>query len=265
MEKVSLRALGLGLIGMILFVPLLLFTFANPQLIEKSGKSFIEWKLQSEASRKIQAIKLPEPTKFEGLLGKKAQELRAETEQKLERITQQLKADAPAIISEQIAKLRNLDCECRKKWEQSIQVSIQSKLASLEAAKSKLIEFSHVKYMEIVHKLTLDVRVFLAANSLVFMFLFAASFLQPRATKQLFLPGGLMFVSTVICSYFYVFEQNWLYTIIYNDYTGFAYIGYLAFVFAILCDVVFNKARVTTEVLNGCLQAIGQAGSLVPC
>ena len=263
MEKISLRILGL--LGIVLFVPLFLFTFAGPQIIETSGKSFIEWKLQSEMDKKIESIRLPEPTKLEGLLGAKARTLRAETEQKLENVRQQLKADAPAILSAQIAKLRNLDCECRQKWEQSVRVSMQSKLASLEMAKSKLIDFTHVKYMEIVQKLTLDVRVFLSANAIVFIFLFAASFMQSRATKQLFLPGGLMLVSTCICSYFYIFEQNWLYTIIYNDYTGFAYVGYLAFVFAILCDIVFNRARVTTEVLNSCLQAIGQAGSLVPC
>ena len=74
-----------------------------------------------------------------------------------------------------------------------------------------------------------------------------------------------MFVSTVICSYFYLFEQNWFYTIIYNDYTGYSFIGYLVIVFAILCDIVFNKARVTTEILNACLQALGQAASFVPC
>lgn len=263
MEKVSLRIFGL--LGIALFVLLLLFTFADPQLIEASGKSFIEWKLQSETDKKIESIRLPGPTKLEGLLGAKARKLRAETEQKHENVRQQLKADAPAILATQIAKLRKLDCECRQKWEQSIKTSIQAKIASLEIAKSKLIDFTHIKYMEIVHKLTLDVRIFLSANAIVFIFLFAASFMQPRAIKQLFLPGGLMLISTSICSYFYVFEQNWLYTIIYNDYTGFAYVGYLALVFAILCDIVFNRARVTTEVINACLQAIGHAGSLAPC
>ena len=119
--------------------------------------------------------------------------------------------------------------------------------------------------MEIVESLTLDVRIFLGANSLVFIFLLLASLMKPMAIKHLFLPGSLMLVSTAICSYFYILEQNWFYTIIYNDYTGFGYIGYLLFVFAILCDIVFNKARVTTEIINTCLQAIGQVGNLAPC
>lgn len=263
MKKVSLRILGL--IGIVLFTPLFLFTFSDPQLIENSGKSFIEWKLQAETNKKIDSFKLPEPSKLESLLGAKARKLRTQTEVKLSEIKLQLKADAPAILAEQIAKLRNLDCECRKKWEKSIKLSMESRLISLEKAKAKLIDFSHKKYMEIVKNLTLDIRIFLGVNSVVFIFLFLASFLRPKAISHLFLPGGLLLASTAICSYFYIFEQNWFYTIIYNDYTGFAFIGYLAIVFAFLCDIVFNKARITTEIINGLLQAIGQVGNLAPC
>lgn len=54
----------------------------------------------------------------------------------------------------------------------------------------------------------------------------------------------------VVCSYFYVFEQNWFYTIIYGDYMGFWYFAYLVGVFAFLCDIAFNKARVTDFVMD---------------
>jgi hypothetical protein len=263
MRQISLR--GIGLLGIVIFAPLFLFTFLDPNLIESSGKTFIEWKLQSETTSKIDSIQLPAPTRLEKLLGNKAKEKRNKVEEELASLKRQLEADAPAIIAAQIAKLRNLDCECRKHWEQKLKGSIQMSIVSLEIAREKLIEFSHVKYMQIVAKLTMDVRIFLGANAFIFIFLFMASFLKPLAVKQLFLPGGLMFVSTVICSYFYLFEQNWFYTIIYNDYTGYSFIGYLFIVFAILCDIVFNKARITTEILNVCLQALGQAGNLVPC
>ncbi|MFT7561382.1 MAG: hypothetical protein ACI93R_003308 [Flavobacteriales bacterium] len=263
MEKLSLRAFGL--LGLVLFLPLFFLTFADPQRIEKSGMSFIEWKLQSKTDEKIDSIKLPEPSKFEKILGEKAKELRVKTGAELESVKAQLKADLPAILATQLAKLRNSDCTCRAKWEQSLRVSMGAKLVSLQNAKSKLIDFTHIKYMEIVHKLTFDVRIFLGANTAIFILLLLASFIQPRAVKQLFVPGVLMLVSTIICSYFYLFEQNWFYTIIYDSYTGFTYIGYLALVFAILCDIIFNKARVTTEVLNACLSAIGHAASVAPC
>jgi hypothetical protein len=262
-EIILLRTLGI--IGMAIFIPLFMLTFADPQLIEKSGKAFIEWRLKDETIQKIDSLKPPQESRLESLLGAKAKELRVKTEAKLEEVKRQLKADAPAILAEEIAKLRNLDCECRKQWENSLRGYMESRILSLEKAREKVVDFTHAKYMEIVEKLTLDVRIFLGANSLVFAFLLLASFLKPLAVKQLFLPGGLLILSTAICSYFYLFEQNWFYTIIYGDYTGFAYIGYLVFVFAVLCDIVFNRARVTTEVLNACLQALGQAANLIPC
>ena len=91
------------------------------------------------------------------------------------------------------------------------------------------------------------------------------SFLKPKAISHLFVPGALLTGSTLVCSYFYIFRQNWLLTIIYNDYLGFTYLGYVFVVFLFLCDIVFNRARVTTEIINGILNAVGSAASVAPC
>jgi len=262
-EKTSLRVFGL--FGIVLFGPLFLYTFADPQLIEKSGESFISGELQSAIEKKIDSIKLPELTKLEKALGTEVRSHRAETELTLEKLKQQLKAEAPAMVATELIKLRELDCECRKNWEKSLSAFMQLKLVSLEKAKIRIIAFSHAKYMAIVEKLTLDARIFLSVNAIVFTFLLVASFIQPRAVKHLFLPGGLMLVATTLFAYFYLFNQNWFYTIIYNDYTGLGYMTYLVFVFAILCDIMFNKARVTTKIINRSLRAIGRAGILVQC
>jgi hypothetical protein len=119
--------------------------------------------------------------------------------------------------------------------------------------------------MDVVQKLTLDVRIFLGTNALVSLLLLLVSFLKPRAVNHLFLPSAMLLISTLICSYFYLFEQNWFYTILYNDYTGLSFITYLLLVFAFLCDIVFNSAKVTTEIINGILTAIGSTLSVVSC
>ena len=264
MKKISLR--GFGLLGILVFVPLFIFTFADPQLVETSAKSFVEWKLNSETNKKIDELQLPQTNRFEKLLGNKAKELRKETESKLAKVKQQLKADVPAILSGEIAKMFKLDCECRKKWESKLRNSMELNIVSLEQARSKLIDFGQAKYMAIVEKLTLDVRIFLGANSVIFVFLLLVSFFKPKAIRHLFLPGVLMVISTTICSYFYIFEQNWFYTIIYSEYTGFGFLAYLMLVFAILSDIAFNKAKITTEILNGIFSALGGSVSGVsPC
>jgi len=254
-----------GLVGIILFVPLFLFTFSDPHAVEKSAKGFIEWKLKNDVNEKIDSIEWPQSQTLEKFLGSNAKELNQKANEKLTAYKQMLKIDAPAIMAEQLAKVRNLDCACRKKWEERLTAYIKFEIATAEKAKEKLADFMQAKYMEIVEKLTMDVRIFLGINSLVFIFLLLASFLKPKATEHLFLPGALLLLSTAICSYFYLFEQNWFYTILYNDYTGFGYLAYLVVVFAVLCDIVFNKARVTTEIINALANAIGSAFSVVPC
>jgi len=263
LKKILLRSFGL--VGLVLFLPLFLFTFSDPHLIEKSGKDFIEWKLKKETSKKIDSIELPSSKKLEKLFGDKVKKLHQETENKLENLKKQLKNDAPKIIMTQIAKVSNLSCECRNKWEERLHSSLKLEIASFEKTKDKLAIFAQAKYMEIVEKLTLDIRIFLGVNSIIFLLLLLASFLKPKATQHLFLPATLMLVSTIICSYFYIFEQNWFNTIIYNSYTGFGYLAYLTIVFAILCDIVFNKAKVTTEIINLLLNAIGSTFSVAPC
>lgn len=241
---------GFALLGILLFVPLFLFTFSGSQLVEKSGKSFIEWKLKNEMNEKIDSIKLPQSKTVEKILGNKTQDLYQKSDEKLAKLKQKLKDDAPTILATHMAKMADSGCECRKEWKEHLNTSIQFESVSLEKVKEKLVDFAQGKYMELVEKLTIDVRIFLGLNSLMFIFLFLVSFLKPQATAQLFLPSALMLVSTIICSYFYVFKQNWFYTILYNDYIGFGYLAYLLVVFAILCDIVFNKARVTTEIIN---------------
>jgi len=264
MKRISLR--GFGILGIFVFVPLFLFTFADLQFVETSAQSFIEGKLNSATNKKIDAVRLPQLNRFEKLLGNKAKELRKIAEAKLAKVKQELKDDVPTILSTEIAKMLKLDCECRKKWESKLRNSMEFDIVSLEKARSKLIDFGQAKYMEIVEKLTLDVRFFLGANSIIFIFLLMVSFFKPKAVRHLFFPGILMMVSTVICSYFYIFEQNWFYTIIYNEYTGFGFLAYLMLVFAILSDIAFNKARITTEILNSIFNAVGGAASnFSPC
>lgn len=262
-KKASLRAIGL--FGSLLFIPLFIFTFLDPQAIEKTGRTFIEYQLEAEVSKKVDGISLPKASQLELALGNKAKELREQTEQKIEKLKLQLKNDAPEMIAQQLRALKDLDCECRTKWAARIRSIKLNQLLSLEVAKQKLTDFTQAKYMEIVSNLTADVRIFLGSNAILFLMILLISFTKPQAISHLLFPSILMVISTAICSYFYLFEQNWFYTIIYNDYTGFAFVGYLIFVFAFLCDIAFNRAKVTTQVINGFLNIIGSAASLVPC
>ncbi len=57
--------------------------------------------------------------------------------------------------------------------------------------------------------------------------------------------------------YFHVFEQNWFYALLFERYLGLGYLGYVAFLFLWLIDVVYLKARVRTAVVDA-------PGSMLP-
>ncbi|MCF6196928.1 MAG: hypothetical protein L3J50_09530 [Emcibacter sp.] len=256
MKQTFLRIFGL--LGTVIFIPLFVLTFSSPHSIELAGKSFIQWKLTSVTEQKIDAIHIPTTTKFGAYLNKKAG-------LKLETLKKQLKDELPKILADQIAKMSNLNCECRQKWEGWLAKSLKIKVTTIEKAKVKVAEYSQVKYMAIVTKLTRDVRIFFGVNAIVFLLLLLVSFLKPKAVYHLFVPAVLLMISSIFCSYFYIFEQNWFFTILYDDYMGFAYLGYLTVTFSFLCDIIFNKGRVTTEIMNGISSALGQLVTFSPC
>ncbi len=251
-----------GIVGAAIFLYFLSLTFYIPEWVETFAQSFIEEEVEKRVDSRIDSI---QPPKGEGSLAKYANVLYAQNLEQIDSLKESLKARTHEKIAAVLAEVRNLDCECRDKWAEVLEQGFESNIAVLKAANAKIVRFVQASYMEVVENLRRDIQIFTGANSLTFLALIAISFLKPQAITHLFLPGMLLVLSTVICSYFYIFEQNWLLTLIYNDFLGFMYVGYLAVVFGFLCDVVFNRGRITTEIMNALLNAIGSAASVAPC
>lgn len=258
--KFTLRLIGL--LGTVLFSVFLSLTYHIPGYVEALGKNFIREQIREKTDQKIDSLKLGKP---DSLLGKVAGKIYEQNRKKIDSLKQKLKSQAHESLANVIAQMRDLDCECRDKWAAYIKRDYEIQLLNLEAMNEKLKDFMKIKYMEVSTELKRDVRIFTGSNLLIFSLIFLISFLKPRAVTHLFLPGILLVISTGICSYFYVFEQNWLLTIIYNDYIGMGYLVYLGILFLFLSDIVFNRGRVTTKILNGILEAIGQVGTVLPC
>ena len=258
--QIILRIIGLS--GAVVFGLFFVFTYTIPGYVEEAGKDFIKNKIQEKTDEKINNLK---PKSTNGTLTLLAEKIYQKNQEKIESLKLQLKNNAHEKMADVIAEMRDLNCDCRKKWAAHFKEQFIIDIASLEAANEKLQDFMRTKYMEIATKLQKDVRIFTGSNVTIFLLLLLVSFLKPQAVAHLFLPAILLVISTLTCSYFYVFEQNWLFTIIYNNYWGYAYLTYVGLLFLFLCDIVFNEAKVTTEIINGILNAIGSALTVGPC
>lgn len=260
LETISLRSVGA--IGAAIFLIFFAFTYSIPGWIEDFAADYIESEAQARIESSIDAIRPPES---DGALARLAQSVYKENEARIEQRKTDLKDKVHEQWATALATVRNLDCECREEWEDWFESGLKSNLALLQVANQQISSFIHSTYMEVASELKRDLRIFTASNAVVFVLLLLISFAKPKAMMHLFLPGVLLTISTLICSYFYIFEQNWLMAIIHNSYLGFAYLAWLGVVFLFLCDIVFNHGRVTTELLNAFFSAIGSTLSALPC
>jgi hypothetical protein len=138
-------------------------------------------------------------------------------------------------------------------------------MQALQTGSDRIKQFIQASYMEVATDLKRDIRIFTATNAGVFLLLVLVSVLKPQGVRHLFVPALLLCVATLVCAYGYVFEQNWLLTVIHGSYLGIAYSFYMGVVFLFLCDIALNHGRVTTQLANGLVEALGGAASLIPC
>ncbi len=247
-----------GLLGVVLFGFAFIATWAIPGYVEHAGSEFIRSQLEKIAHEKIDSL---EQQVSGGALGRIAEVLIAKNQVTIEKTKEQLREKVPEKVAAVVAEMKDLSCECRNKYAQMIRVGMNWQVESLEAMNLKLQEFLKTKYMEVVNRVVADFRIFTGCNLAVFAVLLTVSFLKPQAVTLLFYPGLLLIVSTVVCSYFYLFEQNSFFTLLYNNFVGMSYLAYVGGVFLVLCDIALNRGRVTVHILNG----LGSSVSAVPC
>ncbi|MEM7173308.1 MAG: hypothetical protein AAF530_24305 [Pseudomonadota bacterium] len=248
----------IAIIGLVLFGSLLAITFASPHTFETAARDFVKSQIEKEIREKYQ-------TAAESSFVEKASDLAQRLGLEQQQLQEALDRDLPQKIAQVIAELCQQNCEQQAATTKLITKGILGKIAGLQVQQQSLVDIIKGKYQEIITKLRTDVRIFWGSNLAMFAILLAISFAKRKAAAQLFLPGLLLFASTLCASAIYLFGQNWFFTILYNDYMGFWYLAYLGLIFTLLLDIIFNRARVTTRLINFVANVMGSSLSLVPC
>lgn len=261
----SLQRIFLGIVslsGVAVFAFFFALTFHTPAWVEEFAADFIEKKVSKRVDTAIDSVQPPAGT---GALSRAASAIYAKNEEKIEQYRESLRQKVHERMADAIAEVRDLDCDCRDKWAMWLKQGTETEIRLLQKANQGITDFIQSTYASVTVGLQRDIRIFTSANGLVFLLILAVVIGKPEACLQLFVPAVLAASATLICSYFYIFKQDWLLTIIYNDYLGFTYLAYLGIVFGLLCDIMLNRARVTTEIVNTILSAVGSVASAGPC
>ncbi len=235
------------LYGAIFFVSII-----SADTIRAGAKEFIKYQISKEIHTKIDKLNDNRLIKF---IKNKSSEKSVKLQKYKEFLNKHLLSQINLITE----KLSKEECECRKQKKALIKSFLIVKIDNVKYSITKLKEFIKVKYVNITFKLIKDMQIAVASSFMAMLLISSLLFIKPKQSIQLNFLTILMLLSTLIASWLYVFKQNWFYTIIYDDYLGFWYLGYLVIVFLLIADIIFNRAKVATGLINMFFNSIGSA------
>jgi hypothetical protein len=247
----------LGLCGILLFGLGFAATFLAPLHYERAAKAFVTAKLQQQVRQRVEVV-------GDGRLAAVALRLQQQYQADIDAMRTQLLSGIDARIAAAVARMQDIDCECRQRMRAGLEAAGRLQITRLERAEPQLRRLIEGGYGGIVADLLRDLRIFTGVNLLAFALLVLLSALKPQHVRQLFVPGLLLAVASIAASGIYLFGQNWFFTLLYNDYVGASYAVWLLLVYGLLLDVALFRARVTSRLLEAVASALGKSVA-APC
>lgn len=236
-----------GMTGAAIFGLILAVTFISPIQVERAARVFIQTRIEQQVSGIVGGL---EEKTLNTRVGVLAETLLERQSKEIGLLREQLAAGASAEIAAVVARLQDVDCECRQRMLQGLDAAAKLRISALQRAEPQLRRIIEGQYRQIILALLRDLRIFAATNFVAFALLALLPIVLPARARQLAVPGLLLGLSAIAAAAAYVFGQNWFFTILYANYVGWAYGLWLVVVFALFCDIVLLRAKVTTMIVN---------------
>ena len=206
-----------AILGLLVFGGLFLVIVLAPDRVESTARSFV----LGEVREKLEPV------------------LQSKAGQRLQDAYRDWKAgrsgaegDAVSDVAKQLApiiqKLCHFSCDDRAALQSRVETQLREPLSAVAKARDKALAKAKAKFQAVIEKLRLDLMIFAGANVFVFALLLGTTFLGPQARKALVLPSFLLTVTTLAAAGVYVFGQNWFFTILFDSYMAYSYVGFVA-------------------------------------
>ncbi|HJU38051.1 MAG TPA: hypothetical protein VJ724_00660 [Tahibacter sp.] len=246
--------LVVSFIGLALFASLFALSYTNPLAIERGAREVVRLEIERRVGEKIDALTNSRIAAF-------AERALAQTDVDVADARRVLRDDVPQKIADVVANMTDPDCACRERIAGYLRASANERLASLGQLRTRLGGVIESAYAHVAASLMREFRIFTGANALAFALLALTTVVRRRAALQTVLPAVAIVGAVVVVGSLYLFRQNWLHTVVFNDYVGFAYAAWLAVAALLLADILMNRARVTTRIVDAMLDVVGSAAS----
>ena len=248
----------LSLFGFILFGVAFALSFVKPILIERAAREVVRIEIERRVGEKIDHLSNSRVVNF-------ARKALGKTDAELEGAKRELADGIPSKVASVVAAMLNANCECRRRLADYAVEAQQEQITSLGRVHEQLVGFIESAYASVAASLMREFRIFTASNATAFAILGAVTLARRKAGLQLALPAVVLVAAVGITAALYLFEQDWLHTILHSDYVGLGFVGYLGALATLLADIAFNRARVTTRIINLGVNVVGSALVVPPC
>lgn len=250
--------LGLSLAGTLLFGIAFILSWLNPIWIERMASTAVRVEVEREAGERVDALS---GAPIVGL----AQRTLGRTDAEIESTREAVRSEIPANVTRVTTAMLDRDCACRARLKSLADAGARQRLLSLSQLRVRLTSLIESAYADVRKKLLREFRIFTASNAAALAMLGVVTLVRPKARLQLMLPAAALAGGVVVTTGLYLFAQDWLHTILFDDYVGLAYVVWLSVVVLLLTDILGNRARVSTRIANGVLQLAGAAVVAVAC
>jgi len=251
-----IASLGFG--GGALFAAAFVYSYLDPWQVEHHARLAIESEVRARVDAQLDRLD-------DSRLSAVARRLSLESQAKAERAREHLREGLPAKVAKVVAQMRQADCECRQQVEANVTGRLESLIRDQEILQARLESLIRSKYMEVAGQILREFRIFTGVNAVVLLMLGIAVVVRRKAGVHLLPAAVVLVAASAFVGYFYLFRQDWLNTLLFGDYVGHWYFGYLAIAALLLGDLLLNRARVTAQLLAALLGVLGATVTILPC
>ena len=242
--------LAISACGIVMFMALFAASFAKQDQVEAAAQGFIKYQIKTELTERYPGITVNEIPdglkKLQNKYGAEADRIKVMMDAKLDRV-----------IADAISEYCGDNCESKEERRDSFRKFFESQRESKSDISNKITGFIQGKYTQTLDELRREFRVFSSVNIIAFATVFLALLLKRRARVHLIVPSVLLILAALIAIYCYFFQQNWFFTLLHGSYWGGAYVVYMMIIYGFLLDIIMNRGRFTTFLLNGIGSVIG--------
>lgn len=245
--------LMVGVAGALLCSVLFAVSWLYPTVLETWARKAIASEVQQRVETHLDGLSDSALGRVAGKMIEKNNREKAAAQEQMAKV---LPSQMSVLIEAVAQAMRNPDCPCRgkmqghgnmaeivKRAKQSENEYLTGAIGKLDVTNAKLTGLIESKYRDVAQSLLGEMRIFSAANGIVFLLLASTALLWKRSALQLLAPAMVLVGAAALTATVYLVNQNWLQTILLNDYVGLWYFPYLGMALAFMVDVVFNRGR----------------------